>query len=92
MSGPFETELEAMAAAADAMTRLSAEDNRELVAGTLAAAAVELRAYDRRIVEWPAIWEPSTVAVVCRARPHQPLSSQPLAFPSVCRALTRKQP
>ena len=38
--------------------------NQRMLLGALAAAGVYLGAYDHRIAEWLAGWEPSTVAVI----------------------------
>jgi hypothetical protein len=67
-AGPFEAEREASAAS------LWAQQGREQgmtqaaanLAGLAAAlSGVELGSYDKRIIEWLAGWEPSTVAVIC---------------------------
>ncbi len=77
MSGPFETEREA--AAASLWGQFPAGLNmRACNLADLAAelSGIELGAYDKRIIEWLAGWEPSTVAVVCglvsRARQVRP--------------------
>jgi hypothetical protein len=44
---------------------VGAERNHRLLCEALSVAGVELGAYDRRIVEWLAGWEPSAVVVVC---------------------------
>ena len=38
--------------------------NRVLLAGALAGAGVELGAYDIRVVDWLALWEPHVVACI----------------------------
>jgi hypothetical protein len=68
-TGPYETEQEALA---DSLWVTHGKEDPDVdmdsynIAGVAAAlAGVELGAYDKRIVEWLAGWEPSTVAVVC---------------------------
>ena len=41
-----------------------APHNQRMLLDALAAAGVYLGAYDHRIVEWLATWEPQTVAVI----------------------------
>jgi hypothetical protein len=41
------------------------EGNAAMVRETLAAAKVDLHAYDERIVDWLAGWEPHVVAAIC---------------------------
>lgn len=73
MTGPFETEREAAAAAlwarmgagAAGTVSLMRSANLADLAAEIGAAAVELGAHDKRIVEWLAGYEPSTVAVIC---------------------------
>jgi hypothetical protein len=68
VSGPFETEREAREAAAAASPGLGAlhlpEGNASMLHDGLNAAGVQPGAYDRRIVEWLAGYEPSTCAVI----------------------------
>jgi hypothetical protein len=76
MSGPFGTEAEVLAVPAvrellDALRLVThrrgvtAEQyNYQLLAGALAAAGVDLGAYDERIAGWLAGWETTTVAVI----------------------------
>jgi hypothetical protein len=73
--GPFETEqqarqLPAVRAVYDAFDRdpgvgKMAGPNQRMLLDALAAAGVYLGAFDHRIVEWLAGWEPQTVAMVC---------------------------
>lgn len=73
--GPFETEQQARqlpavgqvyaAFRADPGAGKMAPHNQRMLLDALAAAGVYLGAYDHRIVEWLAGWEPQTVAVVC---------------------------
>jgi hypothetical protein len=68
VSGPFETEREALAASLwaghgrDAGMTMEAANVADLAA---ALSGAELGGYDRRIIEWLAGWEPATVAVIC---------------------------
>ena len=79
MSGTFETEREAAASVrhiydSPAGTGAWAAGNHRLLCEALAAAGIELGAWDHRIVEWQAgSWEPATVAVVAGwiTRAHQ---------------------
>lgn len=74
MSGPFETEREARelpavqavyeAFRADAGVGRMAPHIRRMLDEACAAAGVDLGAYDHRIVQWLAGWEPETCAVV----------------------------
>ena len=74
MTGPFETEAQARETpavqavwrafdAAPGVGRM-APHNHRMLCESLAAAGVELGAYDHRIVAWLAGWEPATCAVV----------------------------
>ena len=66
MSGPYETEREAAAAS---LWELQGRprDQRTMNLADLGAecSGIQLGAYDRRIIEWLAGWEPATVAVIC---------------------------
>ena len=74
MTGPFGTEAEVRALPevravyaayrADPGTGQMGSSNHRLLCEALAAAGVELGAYDHRIALWLAGWEPQTVAVV----------------------------
>jgi hypothetical protein len=65
VSGPFETEREARAAAAAATGgEYTTETNCRLLFGAIEAAGVTLGTYDRLIVAWLAGWERATCAVV----------------------------
>jgi hypothetical protein len=66
MSGPYETEREALAASLWEQQGRKL-DQRAMNLADLAAecSGIQLGAHDRRIIEWLAGWEPSTVAVVC---------------------------
>ena len=66
MTGPYETEREAMAASAWARQGRDGDMRASNLADLAAAlSGVEVGAWDRAITEWLAGWEPSTVAVVC---------------------------
>jgi hypothetical protein len=68
VSGPFETERQAAAASLWATHGREAGmhmDKANLADLAAALSGVDLGAYDRRIVEWLAGYEPSTVAVIC---------------------------
>lgn len=75
VSGPYETEGEAAsdpevrvvyaAFDADPGAGKMAPHSLAMLTRALDAAGVELGAYDRRIAEWLAGWEPATVAVIC---------------------------
>jgi len=66
--GPFETEMEALAASLWAKAGPQAGNMRTANLADLAAeigdARVAIGAHDAKIIEWLAGWEPSTVAVV----------------------------
>ncbi len=66
MNGPYETEREALAAS---LWELQGRprDQRTMNLADLAAecSGIQLGAYDRRIIEWLANYEPATVAVIC---------------------------
>lgn len=65
--GPFETSDEASAAARAAAgepEHPTAVANGRLLWRELGAAGVEMGAYDQKVVEWLANWEPATVAVI----------------------------
>jgi acetyl esterase/lipase len=68
VTGPFETERQALAASLwathgrDAGMGMAAANLADLAA---ALSGVELGAWDKRIIEWLAGYEPSTVAVIC---------------------------
>jgi hypothetical protein len=69
--GPYENDRQAAATVREAYAAgplaprgTMARFNRDRLTAACAAAGVELGAYDRRIVEWLAGWEPETVAVV----------------------------
>ena len=74
MTGPFETEAQASetpavrevyeAFGASPGAGRMAPPNHQLLCGALAAAGVELGAFDHRIVSWLAGWEPATCAVI----------------------------
>jgi hypothetical protein len=71
MTGPFDTEDQALRlpevraiCALPPGTGQWKAGSREMLAAALAAAGVELGAYDERIVSWLAGWEPQTVAVI----------------------------
>jgi hypothetical protein len=68
MTGPFETEQEARDAARLAGVQFVAgqirDTNLRMLLDTLNAAGVQLGAYDRRIVEWLAEYEPATCMVI----------------------------
>ena len=74
-SGPFETEQQARQLPAvrevyrqfdhDPGVGKMAPHNLRMLLDALAAAGVYVGAYDIRIAEWLAGWEPQTVAVVC---------------------------
>jgi hypothetical protein len=74
VNGPFSAEAEASATAAvrtvyDAFDRHPVvggmePHNYQMLADAIAAAGVELGAYDDRIVHWLAMWEPTTCAVI----------------------------
>ena len=69
-SGPYETEREAREAARQAAgsdsprVYVSSRANRAMLTGAVDSAGVQLGAWDKRIVDWLAGWEPETVAVV----------------------------
>jgi hypothetical protein len=69
MTGPFETERQAAAMSLwETHGRQAGQRHAANVADLAAeigAARITLGAYDRRVVEWLAGWDPSTVAVVC---------------------------
>lgn len=65
--GPFQTECEASAAARAAAgepEHPTAVANGRLLWRELGSAGVEMGAYDQKVVEWLAKWEPATVAVI----------------------------
>ena len=70
MTGPYDTEREARAAAHAVVTPepgwsiLRKSGNHEVLARALADAGVELGAYDTRIAAWLSGWEDSVCAVV----------------------------
>ncbi len=70
MTGPFGTEQEARQAAHEVVAPepgwsiLRSAGNRELLTRALAAAGVDLGAYDERILSWLAGWEDATCAVI----------------------------
>jgi hypothetical protein len=69
VAGPFETEAQARSAARHITacppgTGAWQAGNHRLLCEALAAAGVELGAYDHRIVQWLAGYEPSTCAVI----------------------------
>jgi hypothetical protein len=66
VSGPYETEREALAASLWEQQGRK-QDQRTMNLADLAAecSGIRLGAYDRRIIEWLAMWEPATVAVIC---------------------------
>jgi hypothetical protein len=66
MSGPYETERDAQDAAHRWPVGGTANENPNLtmLLDALLGTDVALGAYDRRIVEWLAQWEPATCAVV----------------------------
>jgi hypothetical protein len=75
-AGPFRTERQATDAAREhpAWTGPTAALNHQILREALDEAGVELGAWDRRIIEWLAMWEPSTCAVIAGliTRAHQP--------------------
>jgi hypothetical protein len=77
-AGPYESEREAAATVRHITnqppgTGAWTAGNHQLLCEALAAAGVELGAYDHRIVGWLSNWEPQTCAVVARliTRAHQ---------------------
>jgi hypothetical protein len=84
VSGPFETERQARAAAHaiappdDGWSILHAPQNRLLLERACKAAGVDLGAYDRRILDWLASLEDSICAVIAglMSRAHQGGASQ----------------
>lgn len=106
MSGPFETERQAREA--PAVRTVYAEFDRHPGAGQMIApntsmitqacdaAGVELGAYDRRIIEWLAGWEPATCAVVAglitRARRALSAEQRDLLGGMLADAVTYRQP
>jgi hypothetical protein len=69
VSGPYETECQAADAARHIYdsppgTGAWAAGNHRLLLDACASAGVYLGAYDHRIIEWLAGWEPSTCAVI----------------------------
>ena len=81
--GPFASEAEARAAAASLGIRpLGGPDplaagNQRMLLDACTAAGVQIGAYDVRILEWLAQWEPATCAVIAglitrASRPDQP--------------------
>jgi hypothetical protein len=66
VAGPFATERQAWHAADVAApgSPMGPEANRALLLDALNAAGVQLGAYDRRIVDWLANYEPATCAVI----------------------------
>jgi hypothetical protein len=82
VSGPYETEQQAHAASLWATHgKAQGMDMDAANMADLAAelSGIELGTYDRRIVEWLANWEPSTVAVICGliSRAHAAGQAQP---------------
>lgn len=70
-TGPYETEQEVLAlpavrAAFDAITGTGTglPERLAILEQALSGAGVELGAYDRRIADWMAGWEPTTVKVI----------------------------
>jgi hypothetical protein len=66
VSGPYESEQEAHAASLHELQGRK-QDMRAMNLADLGAecSGLQLGAYDRRIIEWLADWEPATVAVIC---------------------------
>ena len=66
VSGTYETEQEAHAASLYALQGCK-QDMRSMNLAELAeeCSGLQLGSYDRRVIEWLAGWEPSTVAVIC---------------------------
>jgi hypothetical protein len=69
VSGPYETERQAAAAARHIYdsppgTGAWAAGNHRLLLDACASAGVYLGAYDHRIIEWLTGWEPATCAVI----------------------------
>jgi hypothetical protein len=66
MSGPYETERQAAAVSLYEQQGRK-QDMRAMNLADLAAecSGIALGAYDRRIIEWLANYEPATVAVIC---------------------------
>jgi hypothetical protein len=68
VSGPYETERQAAAASLWATSGRDAGmpmDKANLAEIAAALSGVDLGAWDRRIIEWLAGYEPSTTAVIC---------------------------
>jgi hypothetical protein len=65
-AGPFATRRQADTAVADILGDRGRWDilARNLLAGALAAAGVELGGYDETVTEWLSRFEPATVAVI----------------------------
>jgi hypothetical protein len=71
-SGPFETERQATeyarsVARPEVWAESLTEANRAVLSSAFGATGVELGAFDRRIRDWLADWEPATVAVIAAA-------------------------
>lgn len=65
MNGPYNEEREARAAADHAgLTGPPTVRNRDMLTRACWSSHVELGAFDRRILDWLAGYEPSTVAVI----------------------------
>jgi hypothetical protein len=66
--GPFETEAQAHEYARSVVGLLAhtpiVSANRHVLMTTIEAAGITLGAYDRRIVDWLADWEPATCTVI----------------------------
>jgi hypothetical protein len=86
MTGPYETEREARAAAHAAVppaagsSILSAAGNQELLGRALEAAGVRTGRYDDRIIEWLSQWEDSVCAVIAgwvQRAAARPIGGQP---------------
>jgi hypothetical protein len=66
VTGPFETERQAREATRQypAGGAANGNPNLSILLDAVIAAGVPLGAYDRRILEWLAGWEPATCAVI----------------------------